>query len=192
MTQVATIKEVEQYLPQEIQKEVSTDLTQAIQASKALRVTSEATMEEANGLAGKIRARQKGIESFRLAIVAPFKQHIAKIDKFFKDLQGNFDEPLDTLEGKVTAYRLSRKQQLETTSYQEGVGRTTFIKRAEFEVIDEATLPDEFWCVDKVKLGARVRELTKDLKVGQVYTDKISGVKITCVERASYAGEKTT
>jgi len=98
ITEITEVKSPEQYLPKEQLQEISIDLTQAIQQAKIIKVSNEEAMEEANAIAGKIRARQKGIENFRLAIVAPFKQHIAKIDRFFKDLQEKFGEPLNTIE----------------------------------------------------------------------------------------------
>lgn len=184
------VKAPEEYLPAEQMKEVSIDLADAKEKAVSIKVTSEATMEEANAVCGKIRARQKGIEAFRLAIVKPFKDHIAKIDKFFKGLGANFDEPLETIEKKVLAYREKRKTAPAKSSVQEGVGMTTFVKTAEHEVVDVNALPDEFWCVDEKKLGARVRELTKDLEVGKVYDALIPGVKIKCTERQSYSAER--
>lgn len=190
--QEVAIKSPGQYLPEDQLKEVTLDLAQAQQAAKTIRVTSEEGMNEANAVCGKIRARQKGIEAFRLAIVKPFKDHIATIDKFFKDLQGKFDEPLTTIEDRVTKYRLSRKQPVATSTHAEGVGRTTFVRRAEYVIKDKNLIPDEFWCVDEKKIGMRAREVAanKELKVGTKVTDVIPGVEITVIETASYAGER--
>ena len=193
MTQdLEAIKSPQEYLPEDQMKAVSFDLVEAQQKAIELKVTSEVTMESANAVCGKIRARQKGIENFRLAIVAPFKQHIAKIDKFFKDLQGQFDEPLEKLEKKVLAYRETRKVAPAKTSFQEGVGRTTFIRRAEYEIVNADLVPDEFWCLDEKKIGSRAREMASDksIPIGAVSLTTIPGVKITIVERPSYAGEK--
>lgn len=188
--ELVDIKTPQEYLLPEQIKQVNFDLQEAKTAAAALKVTSEETMNEANGVCGKIRTRQKGIESFRLAIVKPLKDHIAKIDKFFKDLSGQFEEPLGQIEEKVINYREKRKKAPAKSGYQEGVGRTTFVKTAEHTIENPDLVPDEFWCLDEKKIGARVRELTKDLEVGKTYTDKILGVSIKCTERASYASEK--
>ena len=261
---IITVMSPQDYLPPDQVKAVQIDLQEAKEKAVSLRVVTDEDMDEANAVCGKIRARQKGIEQFRLAIVKPFKDHIAKIDKFFKDLQTQFDPPRAALEDKVLkcrerkieaerkererlerearekearekeklrikeeearkkeeearaagrqaeaerqaaeAARLKKQKEdlkveaKETTkaaptksSYQEGVGRTTFVKEAEYRIEDMDQLPEEFWIVDDKKLGARVRELKKDLEVGKVYRDKIAGVVITCTERPSYAGEK--
>jgi len=191
INEVTEIKSPEQYLPQEQLQEVSIDLLNAVQAAKTIRVSSEVSMAEANAIAGKIRARQKGIEAFRLAIVAPFKQHIAKIDKFFKDLQGKFEEPLSQIEGKVLKYREGRKQPLETSSYQEGVGRTTFVKDVEITIDNQDLIPESFWVLDEamIKRAAKTLHLP-GMKVGGVDTTAIPGVSIKCVERPLYVKEK--
>lgn len=262
--EVETIKSPAEYLPEEQMKEISSSLTEAKQKAVSIRVVSDETMNEANALCGTWKAKQKNIESFRLAIVKPFKDHIATIDKFFKGLAGGYDEPLTLVEDKVLKHREKkieaerkererlerearekeerereklRKQQEEArkkeeaaraagraaeaerlareqeelkkkeaevkvevkeptkvapakSSYQEGVGMTTFVKTTEHRVENADLIPDEFWCVDEKKLGARVRELTKDLEVGRVYRDKIAGVVITCTERMSNKADK--
>ena len=188
--EVEAVKAPQEYLPEEQTKEISQALAAAISQSKAIKVTSEDSMEVANGVAGAIRSRQKGIEAFRLAIVKPFKEHIAKIDKFFKDMQRDFDEPLDRIEKKVIAYRETRKT-VAKTSYQDGVGRTTFIRTPDFEIKDKAVIPDEFWIVDESRIRARAKEVIKDMKTGEKNETAIPGVVITCTERAAYAGEKS-
>lgn len=213
-TEIETVKTPQEYLPAEQMKEISTSLADAKQKAVSIRVVSDESMDEANGLCGGWRAKQKNIETFRLAIVKPFKDHIAKIDKFFKDLAGGYDEPLEIASDKVLKFRqkkieAARKEQEKIdaaaaqgkkiepkkeapakSSFQEGVGRTTFIKTATHEVKALDLVPEEFWCIDEKKLGARVRELTKDLEVGKTYDKLIPGVLITCTERPSYAGEK--
>lgn len=248
--EIEVIKSPQEYLPEEQMKEINLSLTEAKQKAVSLRVVNDEAMEEANALCGTMRAKQKGIESFRLAIVKPFKDHIATIDKFFKNLATQFDEPLETAEKKVLTYRDKKikaereeREKLERearekeekikaqkrkeaeelaakglaaeaerklkeaeevkvevkepkkeapakSSFQEGVGRTTFVKDAEYRIENPDLVPDEFWAIDEKKLGARVRELKKDLEVGKVYRDKITGVVITSIERPSYAGEK--
>ena len=185
------ITAINQYIPPEQLKEVSIDLALALQESKSIRVSSEKTMEEANAICGRIRARQKGIEAFRLAIVKPLKDHIAKIDKFFKDLQGKFEEPLSQIEGKVLKYREGRKQPLETSSYQEGVGRTTFVKDVEITIDNQDLIPESFWVLDEamIKRAAKTLHLP-GMKVGGVDTTAIPGVSIKCVERPLYVKEK--
>lgn len=262
--EVEVIKSPQEYLPEEQMKEISLSLAQSKEKAVSLRVVNDEAMEEANALCGTMRAKQKGIESFRLAIVKPFKDHIANIDKFFKNLAAGYDEPLELASGKVLSYREKkieaerkerarleaearakeekereklRKQQEDQrkkeeearaagneaaaeraaaeaarlkqaeaevkvevkepkreapakSSYQEGVGRTTFVKDAEYRIENPDLVPEEFWAIDEKKLGARVRELKKDLEVGKVYRDRIPGVVITSTERPSYAGEK--
>lgn len=212
--QVEVIKSPQEYLPEEQMKDIALTLTEAKQKAVSIRVVNDESMEEANALCGTMRAKQKGIENFRLAIVKPFKDHIKTIDDFFKKLGAQFDEPLQVASDKVLKYRekkieAQRKEQAKIdaaaaqgkviepkkeapakSSFQEGVGRTTFVKTAEFKIKVIAAVPQEFWCLDEKKIGARVRELTKDLEVGKTYDTLIPGVVITCTERPSYAGER--
>ena len=250
MTQeIEVIKSPQEYLPEGQMKEIALTLTEAKQKAISIRVVSDEAMEEANALCGTMRAKQKGIESFRLAIVKPFKDHIASIDKFFKDLVRQFDEPLGVASDKVLKYREKKieaerkererlerearekeekikaqkrkeaeelaakgqateaekklqeaaevkvevkepkKAALAKSSYQTGVGITTFVKDAEYRVESADLIPEEFYILDEKKIGARVRELTSGLEVGKVYRDLIPGVVVTCIERPSYKGD---
>lgn len=188
--EVEEIKTPEQYLPEEQTKEISRELSQVIEISKSITVTSEVKMEEANGIAGKIRARQKGLEAFRLAIVKPFKTHIASIEKFFKDKQNDFAEPLERIEKKILNYRESRKQPLEKSTYQSGVGMTTFVKDVEIEIKDREQIPDNFWVVDESYLKRAAKEFINMMKPGETTLNAIPGVSVKCIERPSYKGEK--
>ena len=219
MTQeLESIKSPQDYLPADQMKEVSIALEEAVQKSKEIVVKDELTMNEANDALIRINQKQKSIEAFRLAIVKPFKDHIAKIDKFFKDLAAKFDEPKDGITKKVLDYRkkkaeAERKERerldkkaaeaeaagdtkkaedlrnretkakaVEKTGHTES-GRATYVKTAEFKVVDPNLVPKEFWIIDEKRIGKRVREITDTLEVGKVYTDKIPGVSITCTER---------
>lgn len=242
--------EIESILPEEQRQAISIDLEEAKEKSQSLRVVNDESLDEANALCMKIKNRQKGIEQFRLAIVKPLKDHIAKIDSFFKGLALQFDGPFELASNKATVYREKKiraereeREKLETarlekerkererlakleeearakgrdaeaerlkkaqaevkietpapkkeapakSTYQEGVGRTTYVKDAEYRIEDPNLVPDEFYVLDEKKIGARVRENRKTLEVGKVYRDIIPGVVVTCIERPSFAGEK--
>ena len=244
------IKSPEEYLPAEQLKEISITLKEAKERAASLRVVDDASMDEANALAGTCRAKQKGIEAFRIAVVKPFKDHLANIDKFFKNLAAQFDEPRELIEDKVLKCRTKKaeaarneqdrldreakekedkkkaellkkadeaeaagnpakaeelrreagvfkvepkapkKEAPAKSSFQEGVGRTTFVKDAEYRIENVDAIPDEYWIVDEKKIGKRVRELASTLEVGKVYRYRIPGVVITSIERPSYAGER--
>lgn len=250
MTELEMIKSPQDYLPAEQIREINMSLSEARIKAVSLRVVNDEAMEEANALCGTIKTKQKSIESFRLAIVKPLKDHIATIDKFFKNLGSNFDEPYDVAEKKVIMYRekkiaaeraereklareaqekedaLKEKKRKEAealaaqgraaeaekklkeasevkvevkepkkevpakSSYQEGVGRTTFVKDADYRIDEPALVPKEFWIIDEKRIRDRVREVRGTLEVGKVYRDIIPGVAITSTERMTNAGEK--
>lgn len=262
--EIEKVKAPQEYLPENQIKEINSSLEEAKQKAVSIRVVNDDSANEANALCGTWKAKQKGIEKFRLAIVGPLKEHIASIDTFFKGLSTGYDEPLAVVEDKVLKHREKKieaerkererlerearekeekekaklraqqeearkkeeaarasgraaeaerlaaeqaklaKQEAEVkvevkeptkaapakSSYQEGVGMTTFIKTAEHRIENPDLVPDEFWIIDEKKLGARVRELTKDLEVGKVYRDKVAGVVITCTERMSNKADR--
>lgn len=213
--QIETVKSPEEYLPADQMKEITVSLNDALETSRSMRVVNDESQDEALALAGRIRQKQKGIEAFRVAIVKPIKDHLATIDKFFKALGARFDEPLVVVEEKVDKYRQKKrdaaakeqekiaaaaaegktiepkKEAPAKSTYQEGVGRTTFVKDAEFTVENPDLVPDEFWIVDEKKIRSRIGEFKKELEVGKVYKDRIPGVTITSIERPSYAGERS-
>lgn len=188
--------EITEYLPPDKQREISADLADVSKKANDVVVHDQESMDKANNWLTWINDRQKGIEALRLAIVKPLKDHIKKIDNFFNGLSGQFDEPKELITNKVVVYRelLARKarkkhqdEPIKTTNHD--LGQVTYRKYAEFEIRDRNLVPSEFWCIDEKKLGARVRELTKDLEVGKVYKDKIKGVVIICTERPSIGRE---
>lgn len=100
-----TMKEIEVYLPEAQRREVNVDLTNAQMNAKELVVRDQESMDKANNVLTWINSRQKGLESLRLAIVKPLKDHIKKIDNFFNGLSAEFDEPKEMLIKKVAAHR---------------------------------------------------------------------------------------
>ena len=100
-----TAKEIQQYIPEDQQKEINVDLLNAQTNARELVVKDQDSMDKANNVLTWINSRQKGIESFRLAIVKPLKDHIKKIDGFFNGLSEQFNDPKETLIKKVAAHR---------------------------------------------------------------------------------------
>jgi hypothetical protein len=78
------------------------------------------------------------------------------------------------------------------TTFQEGVGKTTYVKDADFVIENKDLVPEEFWIIDEKLLGARIRELRSKLEVGKVYRDLVPGVAVTCVERPAYTKERAS
>ena len=106
MTQaLEAIQKPQDYFPEEQRKAVNQDLAEIQEKAKSLRVVNDESLEEANTACNKATQRKKGINQFRLAIVKPFKDHLANIDAFFNGLAGEFDAPLETLTKKATDYR---------------------------------------------------------------------------------------
>ena len=70
MTTLIETKELQQYLPEEKQREITTDLTNVQQHSKDLAVKDQDTMDEANNRITWIVARQKGLEAMRVFILS--------------------------------------------------------------------------------------------------------------------------
>ena len=111
MNTLEEVKTPEEYLPAEQRQEVNSALTRFNRLAGELVVTNEDEMNEANDALVQIANKQKGIEQFRLAIVKPFKDHIKKIDEFFKTLGDSFDKPKGTLTTKVLDYREKKAAQ---------------------------------------------------------------------------------
>lgn len=118
-----------EYLPAERTKELSSALTEAKQTALTLVVNDEESMNKANDVLIRISTKQKGIDAFRLAIVKPFKDHIAGIDKYFKDLAGQFDEPKEKITNKVLDFR--RKKAEKARKEQDEIDRKAAAARAE-------------------------------------------------------------
>lgn len=97
--------EIVEYLPEDKQREINVDLMNVTNTACTLTVKDQESMNKANNQLTWIGARQKGIESFRLAIVKPLKDHIKKIDNYFNGLSEAFDGPKEALTKKVVAYR---------------------------------------------------------------------------------------
>ena len=184
-----------QYIPEDQQIEIQVDLKNVTETATSLKVVDQESMDKANNNLTWINSRVKGIEALRLAIVKPFKDHIKKIDDFFFGLSGQFDNPKKLLTDKVLEYRADLAKQArkkhqdapEKTTHHD-LGAVSYVKCSEYVIADEKKIPKEFYCIDQKKIGARVRELTKDLKVGKTYTDLIPGIKIVCTERPSIKG----
>ena len=98
-------QELEKYIPEEKQREISTDLANVTKTATELAVKDQASMDTANNQLTWINSRQKGLESLRLAIVKPIKDHLKKIDGYFNGLSAQFDGPREILTGKVSAHR---------------------------------------------------------------------------------------
>lgn len=111
MNTLEEVKTPEEYLPVEQRKEVNASLTLFQSRAKEIVVKDDATMADANDLLIKISQKQKNIEQFRLAIVKPFKDHIKKIDDFFKTLGSSFDPPKEQITKKVADFRAKKADQ---------------------------------------------------------------------------------
>lgn len=180
------------YLSPEQEKEIQVDLRNALDTAQNLAVVDTESYDKANNVLTWINSRQKGIENFRLGIVKPFKDHLKKIDAFFNGYSAKFDAPKEEITKKIVTYRekeakLARKkhQDLPAKTTQHDLGAVTYVKTSDWEVSNPDLVPEEFWTIDKVKLGARVREHNKSLVVGKVYKDLIPGVTIRVTERPS-------
>lgn len=103
--EIPAIQSPEDYLPENTKKEIDEALVAATRYAAALRVVDDDAMNAANAMCNGLAQRKKGIEQFRLAIVAPLKAHLAKIDAFFKGMGAKFDAPLEVMTLKVTSYR---------------------------------------------------------------------------------------
>lgn len=128
--------EIQEYLPEEKQREISTDLLDVQTKSTEIQVRDQESMDKANNVLTWISSRQKGIESLRLAIVKPLKDHIKTIDNFFNDLAEKFDEPKETLIKKVTDHR--EKLAIAARKEQERLDREAKEKEAKIKADLEA------------------------------------------------------
>ena len=105
MQTIEESKELEQYIPEEKKKEIHSDLAVVCNTAKDLTVKDQESMDTANNQLTWINSRQKSLESLRLAIVKPIKDHLKKIDGYFNGLSAQFDQPKEAISQKVASYR---------------------------------------------------------------------------------------
>lgn len=106
--------QVEQYLPDQQQKEHATTVDRLNRQILALVVDDPNKETQAAELRGEAKRRQGAFENLRLAIVQPFNQHINRINAYFKGLSRQYDPLIEAVDKKLLDYRqeLDRKEAL--------------------------------------------------------------------------------
>ena len=142
----------------------------------------------------KIEAERK--ERERLEREAREKEAKIKAELEEKAKKANSEAEAERLRKQAAETKVEVKEPTKVvpakTTFQEGVGKITYVKDADHVIENKDLIPDEFWIVDEKLLGARVRELRSTLEVGKTYRDLIPGVAITSVERPSYTKERAS
>ena len=156
-------KEAKELLPIEGQRLIENEGTSITLAVKDLKVQNKEDYEAAVSLGASNSKVLKGIESFRLALVKPIKDHIKKIDELFNKLKKPFEDNDQTIRAKLLPYQNSRKT-IDVAEADGGMktvrteqGKATVSKVMKFEVVDPASVPREWLCVDESKIGKAVR-----------------------------------
>lgn len=188
------IAEVEGYLEETQVQEITkhrTDLTTKI---NELKVTSKETYDDGVHLGIQNKHRMSQIESLRVAIVKPIKDHLKKIDSFFNGLKSPFESNDEILREKIKKYQMSlKKPEAIQNRYIDDGSRATVSYVMKFEVTDETKVPREYLCVNESKIGREVRARAEGVmeknKKGEIVS-KIPGVRIWEEPQTSFVPEK--
>lgn len=156
--EIEIVEEVEGYLDKDQALEITQSQTTLSREVAELKVTSKESYDNAIHIGIQNKHRIDQLENLRLAIVAPFKKHLKKIDDFFKALAMPFENNDGALREKIKKYQMSlKKPEAIQNRYIDDGSRATVSMVMKFRIVDEKLVPRQYLKIDESKIGREVR-----------------------------------